>query len=734
METREVFIKSTIYENPSNGYQVLHALWEEKELILVGTFRTSVLGLCLKVSGEMEYREDRGWQFQVKSYEVVEPSDEESIRRYLSSGAIKGIGEALAARIVKAFGEETMDVILKEPEKLATIKGISLRKAQDISVQVEEKQEMQGAMLFLQKYGISNQLAVKIYQEYGNRLYGILQENPYQMAEDIEGVGFKTADQIACQIGIKVDSEYRIRSGILYEMSKCLSEGNTFLYQPELVERVCQLLEVNEEMVIPQISNLIMDRKLISKKEKLFSQVAYYAELYVATKLFKLAAANYSVSEEAVSSQIQRIEQKEGIVLDDLQRLAVMKSIQESVMILTGGPGTGKTTTIQVMIEYFLSRGMDLALCAPTGRAAKRMTEATGYEAKTIHRLLEVNADMSQDGAYFERGEDNPLEVDVIIVDETSMVDIFLMQALLKAVSIGTRVVFVGDMNQLPSVGPGQVIRDMIDSHCFSCVQLEKIFRQAESSDIIKNAHRIKEGKELVIDNQNSRDFFLLERRDVNLIYNNIVKLVLEKLPGFVDADPYEIQVMTPMKKGPLGVLALNEILQKYLNPPSAKRKEHQFGEKLLREGDKVMQIKNNYKLEWEIVGRYNIPLEKGEGVFNGDVGRIIEIRDFDKIVKVEFDERRQVEYPFSMVEELELAYAITVHKSQGSEYPAVILTLLGVPKLLSYRNLLYTAITRAKKCVTILGPLSAAEEMIQNENEQKRNSGLCERILEQVM
>lgn len=732
-KTIEVFVERVIYENAANGFHVLYTMEGEQERIVVGVFHGQMQGLSLRITGHEEYKPEHGWQFTAKEYEIMEPGDEESIRKYLGSGAVRGIGEALADRIVRAFGADTMRVIEEEPELLSQVKGISLRKAQEIAVQVEEKRDLQSAMMFLQKYGISNTLAVKIYEAYGTGVYSMIRENPYKMAEDLQGVGFLTADAIAQKAGIRVDSDYRIRSAVLYELSKSVGEGHSYLPEEELILRCTEILQVMPELVQPQIANLMMDRKLVKKKDKIYSMSAYYAENNIAIRLLRLALSRMRADQTAMDAGIAKIEREEGIVLDELQRKALHDCVENGVFLLTGGPGTGKTTTINVIIRYFMQEGYQLALAAPTGRAAKRMTEATGYEASTIHRLLGVSGMPEGEDAYFDRDEDNPLEQDVIIIDEMSMVDIFLFQSLLKAVCEGTRLILVGDTNQLPSVGPGQVLRDMTDSGLFACVELKKIFRQAETSDIVVNAHRIREGRPIKMDNR-SRDFFFLERSDVAHIYNNIVKLVTEKMPGYVGADPAAVQVMTPMRKGPLGVETLNRILQKYVNPPAKEKREYVFGEKLLREQDKVMQTKNNYKLEWEIVSRFNIPIEKGCGIFNGDMGRILEIREFDRMLRIEFDDGRQADYPFDMVDELELAYAITIHKSQGSEYPAVVIPLLGVPKLLSYRNLLYTAVTRGRKCVTLLGSRETVEHMIANENTQKRYSGLRDRLGEYEM
>ena len=734
LETLEVFVDHVIYRNESNGYCVLSADYEEEELIVTGIFQGDVQGAMLRVTGKMEYNANYGEQFKMQQYEIIEPTDAESIRRYLGSGAIKGIGESLAGRIVKRFGDDSLRIIEEEPERLAEVKGISLRKAQEIAEQVEEKKDVRGALMFLQKYGIGNTLAVRIYKTYGMRMYGILQENPYQMAEDIDGVGFRMADAIAEKIGIRTDSDYRIRSGILYMLSQSMAEGNLYLPKEELIHQTAELLRVPQDAIEPHIANLMMDKKLVIKENCIYSMAAYYAENNVAAMLLSLRSLPEKTEEDAVERELLHLESSDNLQLDPLQRRAVIQSVQNGVFLLTGGPGTGKTTTINMMIRYFLANGKNLALTAPTGRAAKRMTEATGYEAKTIHRLLELNGmpEGEQEGrtVHFDRNSENPLEADVIIIDEMSMVDIALMHSLLLAVTAGTRLILVGDENQLPSVGPGNVLRDIIRSRCFSVVELKKIFRQASESDIVVNAHKINHGEQVTINNK-SRDFFFLKRYDADIIIRVVIALIQEKLPRYVDAKPYEIQVLTPMRKGLLGVERLNQILQRYLNPPDDKKKEKEIGQRLFREGDKVMQVKNNYQLEWEILGRYKIPVDKGVGVFNGDTGIMEEINEFAETATVQFEDGRRAEYSFKQLEELELAYAVTIHKSQGSEYPAVVIPLLSGPKLLLNRNLLYTAVTRARKCVTVVGSENTFAEMIRNEKQQQRYSSLDRRIRE---
>lgn len=734
METIDVYVERVIFQNESNGYGVLMTRCEDEELIVVGFFQVDVTGQMLKVSGIYDYHPNHGEQFKAERYEIIEPTDEESIRRYLSSGAIKGVGEALAGRIIKKFGEDSLRIMEEEPERLAEIKGISLRKAQEIAVTVSEKKDLRSAMLFLQKYGIVNKLAVKIYDTYGLGMYGILKENPYKMAEDIEGVGFKTADAIAEKIGIHTDSDYRIRCGLLYTLSQALGEGNMYLPQELLLKRAEELLGVEQEAILPHIMNLAMDKKLVCRENCVYGASAYYAESAVAGMLLRLNEPAWDMEkDEYIEKRIGAIEREEEIVLDGLQKAAVKGSVQNGVFVLTGGPGTGKTTTINAIIRYFIGQSYRIELAAPTGRAAKRMTEATGYEARTIHRLLEVGGAGEEGMGYFERDENNPLEADVIIIDEMSMVDIFLFHSLLKAIPVGTRLVLVGDMHQLPSVGPGQVLHDVVESGAFACVRLEKVFRQGDGSDIVLNAHKIRMGETISLANQ-SKDFFFVPREDANRIYNNIVQLVTDKMPRYTGADAYDIQVLTPMRKGALGVETLNKILQEYVNPKDSAKREYLFGDKLLREGDKVMQVKNNYKLEWEIVGKYNITIDKGLGVFNGDVGKIVSINEYARQIKVEYEEGRFVIYSFENVDELELAYAITIHKAQGSEYPAVIIPLLGVPKLMLYRNLLYTAVTRAVKCVTLIGSQYAVEEMVKNENVQIRYTGLQKKIEEMAI
>ena len=741
------YVDHIIYRKPENGYTVFILISEGDEITCVGNMGQVDQGDNLLIEGEEVSHAIYGSQIKVTSYRVVPPSDADSMERYLGSGAIKGVGPALAKRIVKKFGSDTFRIIEEEPERLIEIKGISERIAREISMQMEDKKGMREAMIFLQQYGISNALAVKIYDTYGMRVYQIMKENPYQLAEDIHGVGFKMADEIAAKIGIRTDSDFRIRSGILYTLLLAAAEGHVYLPKEILLRNTSIMLQIPQEVIEVQLSNLAMEKKLIIKIEEdrtyVYATAYYYAELNCAKMLLDIdAAVDYFPTEEEraqeeefrgqIGKKIHRLEHNLDLELDELQRQAVIESVLHGVFILTGGPGTGKTTTINMIIRYFEREGLDIFLAAPTGRAAKRMTEATGFEARTIHRLLELNGGLEEDGrrASFTKNQDNPLEADVVIIDEMSMVDIHLFQALLKAIALGTRLILVGDVNQLPSVGPGQVLQDLIYSETFSVIGLQKIFRQAEDSDIVVNAHKIHKGQELILNNK-SKDFFFLERADVNVIYKHMIQLIQDKLPKYCNISPFEVQVLTPMRKGNLGVQTLNQILQKYLNPEDKHKPEHVYGDTIFRVGDKVMHTRNNYQLEWEIVSKYNIPIDKGVGVFNGDMGTIKEIYEYNQTLVVEFDDLRKVTYPFSALDELELAYAITIHKSQGSEYPAVVMPLLAGPKPLFNRNLLYTGVTRARNCLTILGSKEILGEMIDNNQENRRYTGLRSRIRE---
>ena len=752
-ESVKGIIENIIFRNEENGYTVLSLRSKGKELTLVGFFQSVNEGESITASGRFTSHISYGEQFKVESYEISEPEGREAVERYLGSGAIRGIGKALAARIVRQFGEDTLKILEEEPERLAEVKGISMKKARDIAKQADSQRSQRAAMLFLQQYGVSLALGVKIYSRYGDEMYKILRENPYRLAEDIQGVGFRTADAFAEKMGIAPDSDYRIRCGALYVLSLALGEGSVYLPEWELVARCADLLGVSDEDVERQLVSLTLDRKIVvrnhadqnvypgesraeGKNRIVYLARYYFLELNTARMLCDLNVRVAADEDEDIERRLAHVlasDEKKNILLEEEQKQAILNAARYGLFILTGGPGTGKTTTINQMLRFFESENMEIRLAAPTGRAAKRMTETTGYEASTIHRLLEISTASEEMGenVRFERNEQNPLEADVVIIDEMSMVDIFLMHALLSALPVGTRLVLVGDVDQLPSVGPGAVLGDMLKSDVFPSVRLSRIFRQAASSDIIVNAHKINSGEQIVLGSR-SRDFFFLRRSDPNLIISNIIELIRDKLPGYVDAKPFDIQVLAPMRKGALGVERLNRILQEYLNPPSDEKKEKIFGDLKFRVGDKVMQVKNNYQIEWEIRGgRYGIVVERGQGIFNGDMGVIREVNDFANILTIEFDEGRFVDYPYSNLEELELAYAVTIHKSQGSEYPAVILPLLTGPRMLFSRNLLYTAVTRARKCVMILGSEETVRGMIENATQKSRYTSLDERILE---
>ena len=733
MEKIEGYIERIVFQNKENGYCVLAVAHENEESFLTGFFPDVSQGEYIRAQGELVVHPTYGEQLRVSSYEYTAPTDRASMERYLASGAIKGIGEALAARIVRHFGDDTFRIMEEEPERLAEIKGISERKAMEISSVLIQKKDVRQAMLFLQNYNISQNLALKIYERYGQEIYRILKENPYRLADDIEGVGFKIADEIAVRAGIRADSDFRIKSALVYTLRQSISQGHTCLPYEELVQSAFSLLGIELRQIESLVTDLVIEKKIVVRNQNgmqmVYSDSCFYTELAVAQKLKELNLRDH-VPQQEIERKRGQIEASEGVELDERQQFAVAEAVNNGLTVITGGPGTGKTTTIKTIIRYFINEGLDVLLAAPTGRAAKRMSEATGYEAKTIHRLLEVAGGPTEGSGFFGRDEENPLEADVVIIDEMSMVDIFLMNALLKALVPGMRLILVGDVNQLPSVGPGNVLKDIIRSGRFPVVRLEKIFRQAADSDIIMNAHRIHAG-ERILPRKGSRDFLFILRDNPGNIIGASITLLKEKLPGYVHAQEKDIQVLTPMRKGVLGVEQLNNVLQQAINPPDLSKQEALLGSVTFREGDKVMQIKNDYQKPWSIINSFRRPVEEGMGVFNGDMGTIREINTVLERITVEFEEGKRVEYEFKEAENLELAYAVTIHKSQGSEYPAVILPLLGGPRMLMNRNLLYTAVTRAKSCVCVVGSLETFQAMIDNEQEQKRYSGLKERIEE---
>lgn len=735
MEVVSGYIDHIVYQSPDSGYAVIEVVQDGDDLTMVGILPGISEGEYIRAEGSYIVHAVYGEQFSVSSFEIQAPADAASIEHYLGSGAIKGVGTALAARIVKKFGEDTFRIIEDEPERLAEVRGISETMAMKIGSQVAEKRDMREAMIYLQRFGISLNLAAKIFDRYGTDLYRIIEKNPYQLAEDINGIGFKIADEIAMKAGIHSDSDFRIRSGIFYCLQQALGNGHVYLPEEEVRRQTGELLGIDIQTLDRHIADMAMEKKIVVKETEngriIYAYRFYYMELNTARMLHDLNVS-VAIPDSEIERKLGEIQQEEGIELDEQQRQAVREAVRNGLVVVTGGPGTGKTTTITTMIRYFEAEEMRIQLAAPTGRAAKRMTETTGREARTIHRLLEINGAPDETGVpgTFDRNELNPLEADVIIIDEMSMVDMQLMYSLLKAIPVGVRLILVGDVDQLPSVGPGNVLRDIIRSDCFHVVKLSRIFRQAEHSDIVVNAHKINRG-ERIEKKKGSKDFLFIRREDANSIINASITLVSKKLPDYVHASMYDIQVMTPMRKGALGVERLNAILQQYLNPPADGKTEKELPQGIFREGDKVMQIKNNYELGWEVRSKYGIPIDKGTGIFNGDMGIVRQVNLFAEQIEVEFDEGRIVTYPFSQAEELELAYAITIHKSQGSEYPAVVVPLLSGPRMLMNRNLLYTAVTRAKTCVCIVGLPETFDAMVDNMVEQRRCSTLDVRIRE---
>ena len=735
-EIHKGYIERIIYRNEENGYTVFEITDSEmdEEIPCVGVCAYINEGERVEVEGEYTEHKMYGPQLKVTRVQVLEPDDVYAMEKYLASGAIKGIGIVMAKRIVEKFKEKTFEIMENEPERLAEIKGISMNIAMRISEQFEEKKEMRDAMVFLAQYKISNQLAVKIYSEYKSDVIKVVTTNPYKMANDIKGVGFRIADEIGKRIGIDPESPYRKKCAINYILSQANQAGHIYLPEEELMRTVGNILGMPDADISRELEEMVFEKDIIKKeadgKPIYYSEYMYYMELSVARMLLDLNC-KFAISDAALEKKISQVENSCNIELAGMQKQAICEAMKNGLVVVTGGPGTGKTTTVDAIISAFESEGMDVMLAAPTGRAAKRMSETTGYHAQTIHRLLELNGSPGDDEKmHFERNETYPLETDVVIIDEVSMVDLPLMNALLKAIVVGTRLVLVGDVNQLPSVGPGNVLKDIIDSGCFKVVMLNEVFRQAQDSDIVMNAHMINSGKHIALDND-SKDFFMLQRDNPQTIINVVLQLIVEKMPKYVNAGINDIQVLTPMRKGELGVENLNKVLQRYINPPSAAKAELVFRENVFRENDKVMQIKNNYQAVWERKGYHGITVEEGAGVFNGDVGIIRNIDKELNEITVEFEDNKYVVYSYQALEELELAYAITVHKSQGSEYPAVVMPILGGTSLLLHRNLLYTAVTRARKCVTIVGSKETVYQMIDNERQQKRYTTLKTGIIE---
>jgi exodeoxyribonuclease V alpha subunit len=729
-------VESLIYQNPDNGFTVFTLACPEPEETLttcVGSLPYLNVGERIKVKGAYVNNPRYGLQLSVDSFEKMIPNTLEGIEKYLGSGVIKGIGEKTARRIVKRFGAETFEIMADTPQRLAEIKGITPEKALTMGEAFHAQAELRRAMFFLQDYGVSPIYALKIYKQYREATEDVVKANPYCLADDIAGIGFKTADAIAGRVGIPLDSPFRLMAGLRYVLRQASSGGHVYLPKDVLIRDASEILQAPEELTANALAALLMENKVCQEingdETAVYLQPFHRAETYVAQKLLTLAD-NVLHKSASVYAEIAALEAKNGIRLADKQKEAAAEAIASGVLVITGGPGTGKTTAIKTIIQIMRKDRFTIELAAPTGRAAKRMSEATGMEAKTIHRLLEVSY-MSDDAhtQKFQRNEDRPLQTDVVIIDESSMVDILLMHSLLKAIAPGTRLILVGDVDQLPSVGPGHVLRDVIDSGCLNVVRLTEIFRQAQESAIIMNAHRINRGEYPIL-NEKNKDFFFVKREAAESVVSTIIDLILRRLPGFIDLDKIQdIQVLTPMRKSNLGVTSLNQALQDRLNPPSPEKKEKEFRTTTFREGDKVMQIRNNYSLGWQISNEWGAPMEEGAGVFNGDEGVIRAINDEEEFMTVCFDDRRTVHYDFAQLEELELSYAITIHKSQGSEYKAVIIPIYSGPPMLLTKNLLYTAVTRAKELAVIVGLPEMLYRMVDNHREVNRYTSLADRI-----
>lgn len=732
LEEIEGNVSHIVFRSEETGYTVCSITDKGEEFTLVGSFSHISVSEKIKAKGRWKEHPIYGKQFSVEEYQLEVPDNLFGIEQYLASGAIKGIGKAIAARIVKKFKEDSLRIMEEEPERLAEIHGISMQKAMDIATNLSGQREQQDIFLLLQGYGISLNLSYKIYQHFQGETLRVLQENPYRIAEELEGVGFKKCDELAKKVGVEKESPFRMRAGINYTLLQGEWHGHCYLPFSILKREAERILEMPLKDLEEQLLELQLQGKVKIKGENVYRAGTYYREMRVASRLLQLNVEEEEAHVDSWEKAIDTLLDREKITLDPLQRKAVSLAASSGVLVITGGPGTGKTTTIKTILQLFTGQGKSIALAAPTGRAAKRMGEATDYPAKTLHRLLEYmgREDQEQedrDFSLFQRNEENPLEYDVLIVDEMSMVDLYLMDALLRAVPVGCRLILVGDSEQLPSVGAGNVLKDIIASQCMKTISLKKIFRQAMESDIVVNAHKINQGIEPDL-GKKSKDFFFIRGQEPKQILENIAILMKEKLPKYLSTDPLSIQVMSPQKKGLLGVENLNRFLQERLNPPGKNKPEYEGSGNIFRLGDKVMQIKNDYQLAWEIPGNFNLPIESGEGVFNGDIGKITEINAYQKTVTVFFEERKVV-YSFQDLENLELAYAITIHKSQGSEYPAVLLPMYPGPKMLMTRNILYTAITRAKSCVCLLGHPKVFLEMLHNEQELKRYSGLAQQL-----
>ncbi len=719
-------VENVIYQNDDNGYTVFNIITEdEDEIVATGYIDKLLEGETLNLTGSYTTHNTYGKQFQVIEYEKTMPSSVIGIEKYLGSGLIKGIGKNLAKRIVKTFGEDTLEVIEQTPLALADIKGITKDKALEIGAVFSEQVETRQIMIYLQTFSISPVISMKIYKKYKKDTVSVIKENPYKLADDVNGVSFKLCDAIAQNVGVDRLSPFRISSAVKYVLQRATMKGHTYLPITELIIETATLLDVEENIVKIEIEKLahenIVKMKEIESVLNVYLNQYFYAENYIAKKLIDLSM-NFLDKKESSVNHIARAEKEIGITLHEIQRKAVTEALSSGVLVITGGPGTGKTTTINTIINILEDDGYEVLLAAPTGRAAKRMCEATGREAKTIHRLLEINFSDNDIGMNFMKNEEEPLEADVIILDESSMIDCMLMYSFLKAVSIGTRIIFVGDANQLPSVGAGNVLKDIIKSNVIDVVSLSEIFRQAQESQIVLNAHKVNQGEYPIL-NAKESDFYFVESRSYESVVKHIVDLVTKRLPKYKNCDGfYDIQVLTAMRKTEVGVQNLNQELQKVLNPKTDFKKEKKMQNFSFVEGDKVMQIKNNYNMVWKNI---NDRQDFGKGVFNGDEGIITQIDNKNEFIKVMFDGYKECEYDFTNLDELELSYAITIHKSQGSEYKIVVIPVFNGPPMLMTRNLLYTGITRGRELVVIVGTKEYLEKMVDNNKEFNRYSSL---------
>ncbi len=727
-------VDQIVYKNDDNGYVVLKLKTKDDLIAAVGYVPFITEGQRIKIEGEWVIHPTFGQQVKIKSCEEILPSNIEGIERYLSSGLIPGIGPVTAKNIVKKFGEDSLDIIEMNPGKLKEVDGIGEKKAFAISEAFKEQRELKNVMVFLQTYGVSTAYGIKIFKKYGQNTINTVRENPYKLCEDISGIGFKTADRIARNLGMPLNSIERAKAGIKYILYSFTANGHTYLPMKNLLLESKRLLNIPEEIIKEAVSISAASKDIVIEGEEysstnVYLSSFYYAELGVARRLIEISLSGTEKNLYGIDEEINSYEKENNIEFADEQRQAITAGVKEGLCIITGGPGTGKTTIIKCMIRIFEKMGLTVVLGAPTGRAAKRITETTGREAKTIHRLLEMEFISSDDSPSFVRDEGNPIEADVIIIDEASMIDILLMNSLLKALAPGAKLILVGDVDQLPSVGPGNVLRDMIESKVITTVRLRHIYRQADESLITVNAHRINDG-EMPFLNDRDKDFFFIQKNANHEIVDEILDLIKNRLPFFKDGfDPIkDMQILSPTRKGEIGIYNLNKRIQEILNPPSKDKAERDLKDFIFREGDKVMQIKNNYNLEWTKINGSGEA--SGTGVFNGDIGYIKEIDNENKRLLVVFDDDRQVYYDFINLDELELAYAITIHKSQGSEFKVVLIPISYGPPMLMTRNLIYTAVTRAKDLVVLVGLKQALYVMINNNTITERFSNLKQRII----